>query len=163
MLARGITLRNCLFQSALATVTLLGILFYFGLLTRTAIVAALGASTFIVFGIPNSKSAEPRRVIGGHGVCLGVASIFTLLLRYYAIQEITWGRGIIYISMVAIAVGTAMFVMAITGTQHPPAAGSAFGLVASGWETGTVAFVIGTAFVLSVTRHVLRRRLVDLI
>ncbi len=154
---------NCLFQSVLATLTLIGILFYFGVVARAAMVAALGATTFIVFGIPNSKAAEPRRVIGGHVVGLAVASIFTLALRYFGLQDIAFGRGLIYISIVAAAVGVAMFIMAITGTQHPPAAGSTFGLVASGWEYGTVAFVIGCTIILSIARHALRKRLIDLI
>jgi CBS-domain-containing membrane protein len=34
------------------------------------IVAALGASTFIVFAMPSSATAEPRRLIGEHAVGL---------------------------------------------------------------------------------------------
>ncbi|KYK20532.1 hypothetical protein AYK21_05980 [Thermoplasmatales archaeon SG8-52-2] len=52
-----------LFQCALATLTILAVLFFLDALSETAIIEALGASAFVVFAIPNSYSSDPRRLI----------------------------------------------------------------------------------------------------
>jgi len=54
--------KNYILQSLLALAAMLVILSFVEILTRTAIVAALGASTFIVFAMPNSRTASPRRL-----------------------------------------------------------------------------------------------------
>ncbi len=75
-------LKNTIFKSILAMITFFGILAYFGVAAQTAIIAALGATTFIVFATPNSKTAGPRRVIGGHAVGLTIATACILILRF---------------------------------------------------------------------------------
>ncbi len=52
--------------------------------------------------------------------------------------------------------------MVTTNTEHPPAAGTALGLVAHGWEYQTLVFVLGAALIMSLVRHGLRPRLRDL-
>lgn len=87
-------------QSLLALAVLTIILYFVEVLTQAAIVAALGASTFIVFAMPRSITAQPRRLVGGHAVgivahgwssqtvvlvllcALGLATVRRLLLRY---------------------------------------------------------------------------------
>lgn len=53
-------------QSLLALVAVAIILYFVEVLTHAAIVAALGASTFVIFAMPHSVTAQPRRLIGGH-------------------------------------------------------------------------------------------------
>ena len=65
-------------QSLLAAIAIWAILHFVGVLTRGAIVAALGASTFIVFAMPGSVTARPRRLIGGH-----IVGLFCGFLCYF--------------------------------------------------------------------------------
>ena len=60
------TPRNYIIQSLLATVAVAIILYFVNIFTEAAIVAALGASIFIVFAMPRSVTAQSRRLIGGH-------------------------------------------------------------------------------------------------
>ncbi len=63
-----------IFQCVLATLTVLAVLVFLNVLTETAIIAALGASAFIVFTMPNTYSSDPRRLIGGYivGIIVGI-------------------------------------------------------------------------------------------
>jgi len=155
------TLRNCIFQSAAATLAMLGLVFFFyEIVPRPTMVAALGATASIIFGMPSSESAQPRRVIGGHAVAVTVASTFSLALHYMVLPP-SW-REMVHSAMVAVAVGVTMLAMTVTDTTHPPAVGSAFGLVALGPEYRAVLFLLGSAVILSAARHILRKHMVDL-
>jgi CBS-domain-containing membrane protein len=70
-------------QCILATVTILAILFFLDVLTETAIIAALGASAFIVFTMPNTYSSDPRRLIGGYFFWDNYRFYFQFLIRKY--------------------------------------------------------------------------------
>ncbi len=80
------------------------------------IIAPFGASAVLVFGAPNSPLAKPRNVIGSHVLCAltGVffAHTFSTCVPLAA----------------ACAVATAIVIMLITGTVHPP--GGATALIA---------------------------------
>ena len=65
--------------------------------------------------------------------------------------------------MAALSVGTGMFAMAITNTEHPPAAGTALGLVIHGWSWSAVVFILSSALALSLMRLALRPRLINLL
>ncbi len=71
---------NYVAQSLLATGALLLILTLEDALARVAAVAAVASSTFLIFAVPHSIAASPRRVIGGHLVAVIVGSLFALLL-----------------------------------------------------------------------------------
>jgi len=60
-------------QSLLATIVLTIILYFENIFTRTAIIASLGATTFIIFAMPKYATAQLRRVIGGYiiGIIVG--------------------------------------------------------------------------------------------
>lgn len=57
--------KSYIVQSLFATVAVVINLYFVEVLTHAAIVAALGASTFIVFVMPHSITAQPKRLIGG--------------------------------------------------------------------------------------------------
>ena len=57
--------KNYLLQTGLA-VALFVILLVERSVSQEAVIVAVAASTFIVFVVPNSVAAEPRRVVGGH-------------------------------------------------------------------------------------------------
>ena len=53
--------------------------------------------------------------------------------------------------------------MAVTNTEHPPAAGTALGLVIVGWSWSAVLFIMSSAVILSLIRLILRPRLINLL
>ncbi|MFC1966105.1 HPP family protein [Chloroflexota bacterium] len=134
-----------------------------GFLTRGAIVAALGASTFIIFAMPKAVTAQPRRLIGGH-----IVGLLCGLLCYYVFQA--WSSGeqsqnwlILLRIDAAVAVGLSIFIMAITNTEHPPAAGTALGVVAHEWTYETIIFILVCAISLAIFGRLLRGYLKDLV
>jgi len=152
--------RSYLVQSLLAVVALLVILYFLDVLTHAAIVAALGASAFIIFAMPRSVTAQPRNVIGGHIMGLIAGSIC-----YFALLYPPLGLSVksLYILAAALSVGLAILLMVITDTEHPPAAGTALGIVAYGWSLWTVLFVLIFAVALSLARFLLRPWLRELV
>lgn len=147
-----------LLQSAMAGVVTMVFLSFLDILTYTGLVAALGATTFLIFTMPHKVSARPRYVVGGY-VMGGLAGILTS----YAFSS----GGILPLDSVfaigAIAVGLATFLMVTTNTEHPPAAGMALGLVLQPWDYKTVAYVLGCVCFLCLARLVLKRVMIDLV
>ncbi|MFC2025043.1 HPP family protein [Chloroflexota bacterium] len=155
--------KSYIIQSLLAVVAVAIILHFVGFITRTAIVAALGASTFIVFAMPNYVTAQPRRLIGGH-----IIGLLCGLLCYYAFMtgplgELFKGREFILWVAVGLSIGLSIFLMTITNTEHPPAAGTAIGIVAHEWSYDTIIFILVFAVSLAVVRRLLKRYLKDLV
>jgi CBS-domain-containing membrane protein len=144
-------------QSLLATLVVFIILFFFTSFTDILIVAALGASTFIVFAMPHSITAEPRRLIGGHAVGLISGTIC-----YYTYLNLATDVEFIFCIACALSVGLAIFLMTITNTEHPPAAATALSVVTFGWSYQVVIFVLSCAICLAVARRLLRSHLRDL-
>ncbi|MBS3778372.1 MAG: HPP family protein, partial [Candidatus Thermoplasmatota archaeon] len=57
---------NYIFQCLIATGILLIALFFLNVLTETALIASLGATSFIVFAMPKTYASAPKRLIGGY-------------------------------------------------------------------------------------------------
>ena len=80
-----------------------------------------GASAVLVYGAIESPLAQPRALIGGHliasliGVC--ITKLFALLPEQ-KFDELRWLAG-------SLSTATAIVVMQITETTHPPAGASA--------------------------------------
>jgi hypothetical protein len=53
--------------------------------------------------------------------------------------------------------------MAITNTEHPPAAGTTLALITFGSDTDAVLFILSGAAILSVIRLLLARRMTNLL
>jgi len=155
--------KNYIIQSLLAAVAMALILHFVGFLTRGAIVAALGSSTFIIFAMPNYIAAQPRRLIGGHivGLLSGFICYYAFLTGpiggiYESVESILWIAG-------ALSVGLSIFLMTITQTEHAPAAGTALGIVAHEWTYQTIIFVLVFTVSLAIIKRLLRKFLVDLV
>ena len=139
------------------------ILYFVELLTHAAIVAALGASTFIVFAMPNNITAQPRRLVGGH-----IVGLLCGLLCYYAfltgpLGELSKNTEFIFWVAAALSVGLSIFLMTITNTEHPPAAGTAIGIVAHEWSYQTIILIVVYAISLAIIGRLLRGYLKDLV
>jgi CBS-domain-containing membrane protein len=152
--------RSYVFQCLLAVLALIAILYFLDILTHAAIVAALGASSFIIFAMPKSLTAQPRNVIGGHimGLLAGSICYFALLYPPLGLSE-----KFLYICAAALSVGLSILLMVITDTEHPPASATALGIVAYGWSLWTTAFVILFAVALSLVKYLLGRWLRELV
>jgi len=154
--------KNYITQSLLAVVTVGIILYFVEVLTHAAIVAALGSSAFIVFAMPHSITAQPRRLIGGH-----VVGLLSGTFCYYAfltgpLGRLAAGWEFTTLFVYALAVGLSIFLMAVTNTEHPPASGTALGIVAHAWSYQVIIFVLACAIGLAIVRRVLRGYLKDL-
>ena len=149
-------------QSLLAALVAAVILYFVEVLTHAAIVAALGSSVFVVFAIPRSGTAEPRRLIGGHVVAVAVGAFCYFLVLEGVLGELATTLEFVPWLVGALAIGLAIFVMTVTNTEHPPAAGTALGIVAHGWTHETVIFILACVVCLALFRKLLGRHLVDL-
>lgn len=150
--------RNYVGQSLLATVAMLGV-FLVIKGDRTVLLASMGATAFIVFAMPRSVTAGARNVIGGHLVgllCgLAVAALPDLKFPFFYV-------------VCSLSVGLSFFIMVVTDTEHPPAAGTALAIALRGASeepglTAMVIAVLSSAMVLSATRWLLRKHLRDLV
>jgi CBS-domain-containing membrane protein len=133
-------------------------------LTETALIASLGATSFIVFAMPKTYASSPRRLIGGYGIGISIGIIcyyIGLLTNSFSIINMvsTNNSSIVFAS---IAVGLSIFLMTITNTEHAPAAGIALGLVINQWDVKSVLFIIIVMLILSATNHILQPYVINL-
>lgn len=87
------------------------------------LMAPLGASAVLAFGVPSSPLAQPRNIIGGHLLTAVVGVIFLMILG-----DAWWAMGL--------AVATSIAGMQLTRTVHPPAGANPLIVmfVGAGWE-----------------------------
>jgi CBS-domain-containing membrane protein len=116
-------------QCGIATVSVFIILLILDAIQNTAIIAALGASSFIAFAMPNAKVSKTRYLLGGYAVGTSVGVLCQLLMNVSFVQKLPLIEHYPTIFFGALAVGIAILIMAITNTEHPPAAGLALGIV----------------------------------
>ena len=126
--------KSYIVQSLLAVITIGTILYFVEVLTHAAIVAALGASTFIVFAMPHSITAQPRRLVGGHIIGIVCGSLCHYIFLTGRLGELVANWEFILWFARALSVGLSIFLMTITDTEHPLAAAIALGIVAHGWS-----------------------------
>ena len=155
--------KSFIIQSLLAVVAVAIILYFVEVLTHAAIVAALGASAFIVFAMPHSITAQPRKLIGGHVVGLLAGTFCYYVFLTGPLGKLITGWEFTTLFIYALAVGLSIFLMAITNTEHPPAAGTALGIVAHVWSYQVVIFVLLSVIGLAIVRALLGSYLRDLV
>jgi len=78
------------------------------------LVAAAGSSAFVVFAMPESKTAHPRRVLGSHFVCGLIGLAF----------HTTYPEILPFEAAVSLALGVAILTMVSLWLEHPPAGGT---------------------------------------
>ena len=156
-------MRPYITQATLASFALLVILVIEQGVSDGIIVVTIASSTATVFVIPHSIASSPKRVIGGH-----VVSVLVGLALWGGLHLVTGGHvstaSNLQIDIFgAAAVGLAVLVMATTNTEHPPAAGTAFGIIVVGLSFTFIAFILSAAVILSIVRYLLRNRLQNLL
>ena len=146
----------------MASLSILAILLFLNVFTQTALIASLGASAFIVFAMPLAYSAQPRSILGGYAIGLTTGVAGGAISRLAWVDALHFSHVLQYTVFSALAVGLATFLMVITNTEHPPAAGFALGLVLNPWDLQTLFYVILAVSLLAFFKVVLRPYLIDL-
>ena len=91
--------------------------FFFAGLDLTLMIGSFGASAVLLYGAPRSPLAQPRNLVGGHALSALVGVLCWMLLH-----DMPWLAQ-------ALAVATAIALMHLTRTLHPP--GGATALIAT--------------------------------
>lgn len=144
--------KHYVLQSILATCSVF-IVLYFLSLQEAVIVASIGATAFIVFTMPNNITAQSRNVIGGHLIGLFYGFLFSLIPH----SALTFS-----ILIYSLAVGASIFTMVVTDTEHPPAAGTALGVVITGIRLDVLITVVMSIIILSLIHRFFKPYLRDL-
>lgn len=152
-----------LLQCLLATVAVLAILLILESLPNAAVIASLGASSFIAFTMPHARVSSPRFMIGGHVVGVGTGTLCHWLAQLPCLTSFPLLQDHSAVVFGAAATGLAMFVMVVTDTEHPPAAGVALGLVVGQCRPITIVVILLGIIVLSVLRKLLKPILKNLL
>jgi CBS-domain-containing membrane protein len=148
-------LKQYVLQCLIATLALVIVLFYMDIMLKTAIVASIGATSFIIFTMPQTYRAEARYILGGYAV----GAIVGVLLNMLHVSNADLSINVIG----SVAVGLAMFIMVITNTEHPPAAALALGIAVEGYTVNMLLFVFGVTSLLLFVKWMLRKWLIDLL
>lgn len=116
----------------------IGFLLYLGvaLSNITLIMAPLGATAVLVFGLPKSPLAQPKNVILGH---LITAFIGVFFVQFIGVSPID----------LAIATGLGVSGMLLTKTTHPPAGANPLLIMMSGqsWSFLVTPVLIGAVVI----------------
>jgi CBS-domain-containing membrane protein len=145
--------KNYLLQSLLAVLVVF-VVFWSLNVEQAVIVASIGSTAFIVFTMPSYATAQSRRVIGGHLVGFLCGVLGSLILNYLSINPL-----VIY----SFTVGLSIFLMVALDFKHPPASGTALGVVISGFSFEVMIAILTSAVILGLAHHYLKRYLRDLI
>jgi CBS-domain-containing membrane protein len=115
------------------------------------LVAPFGASSVLVFALPQSPLAQPTNVIGGHLISTLIGILFFAIM---GAQPVSF----------ALAVGLAIAAMQATDTLHPPAGADPIVVLAAGasWQFLLTPILAGTIVIVATAicyhRFVSRRR-----
>jgi CBS-domain-containing membrane protein len=102
------------------------------------LLASFGASTMLLFGLPDSALAQPRNVVGGQVVGMAAG------LAVHELGDAWWSA--------SLGVGLAIAVMMLTGTMHPPAASNPIlvYLTAPAWSALLLPTFVGAVLIVAV-------------
>ncbi len=99
----------------------------------------------------------------GHSWALVVGSAFALLMFSSPVGDfLSQTKGLIDPELV-LPVGILILIMAVTDTEHAPAAGTVLGISMRPWSLHTTAIIIAAVLLLAALKFLLRSQLRDLI
>lgn len=150
-------------QSAIAAFIVMVLMVLHQVLPSPALIAALGASSFVAFTMPNVPLSSPRRLIGGYacGVIVGVACHFVLQWQWLLAAGLPEETA--RIALAGLSVGLGVLTMVALDMEHAPAASIVLGLVLDEWRPWNILYVMAGIIVLAVLKELVRPILRDLI
>ena len=149
-------------QCLIATAVMLSALLILDEVQQTALIASLGASSFIAFAMPHIHSSQPRYLLGSYAIGTIVGCAMSLLAGLLVLN-FEMQPGLLYIVCAAGAVGLAIFIMVITDTEHPPAAALALGYVLNDWNVLTMVVVFAGILLIVIVKQLSKPLLIDLL
>lgn len=121
------------------------------------VLASLGSTGFIVFALPHSRTARARNVVGGQLAGLACGALMIFVAGLCPVDNLPT---VLKVTFYALSVGTSLFVMVATRTEHPPGSGTALGIAMRGfsWQAA-IAVIVGAVLLALMHRatHELRR------
>jgi CBS-domain-containing membrane protein len=150
-------------QAALAVIAMLVILLFVDSLADAALAAGLGSSVLILFLHPSSAAARPRSVIGGHALALLVRVGCSLILFNSPAADFLKETRVLFDLSQALSLGMLILIMAITNTEHPPAAGTVLGISMQALDPLRTAIFIAAVILLAIIKYFLKFHLHELI
>ncbi len=145
-------------QCLMAAVAISAILIALNAFFNAAVIAAFGATCFIVFAMPHQKTSNPRRLIGGYIIGIAVGVGMYCLESVIPFHDISW-----LISLFgAVTVALSIFLMTMTNTEHPPAAGVALGIALDGFDPLGLLLIFSAVLILVAVKYLLRRWMINL-
>lgn len=145
--------KNYVFQSLLAMVVIFVLLLFLDFL-GVLVVASIGATTFIIFAMPENVTARPYNVIGGNVVGIFWGGLCGIIPHPGQVLP-----AVIY----ALAVGLSILTMVIIDTEHPPATGTALAVAIYGFSFTIAASVLVPIICLSVIHTIFRNQIRNLV
>jgi len=145
--------KNYIFQSFLAALTAFVVLLFLSI-EHAVVIAAIGATAFIVFAMPQNITANSKNIIGGHLIGFLIGSLCALIPQPYL-----WCSIMAY----SLAVGFSIFIMLVIKMGHPPAAATALGLAIMGFSLNAAIAVVTSIVLLSLAHHFLKPYLKNLV
>jgi CBS-domain-containing membrane protein len=151
--------KKYIIQCLMAAGSISVILIFLNAFFNSAVLASFGATCFIVFAMPKQKTSNARRLIGGYivGIAAGIA-------MRGAAGLITPGFETAWVVSLfgALAVAVSIFLMTMTNTEHPPAAGAALGFALEGFEPLGILVLLLAVLILVAAKYLLRKWMINL-
>tara|TARA_A100001037_G_scaffold306834_1_gene356672 strand:- start:60681 stop:61220 length:540 start_codon:yes stop_codon:yes gene_type:complete len=156
--------RRYIFQIGICIPIFILLLLLGDIVLRAPIVIAIASSAFTIFIIPRSISSSIRRVVGGHLVAIIMGGIFILLLTLTGFNELYKENTLFRDIWISILVVLSFFIMVITDTEHPPAAGTILGIcLQDEWSWFAVLFILVSMLIMLSIKSILLKKLINLV
>ncbi len=150
-----------IFQCSLAAFSVFVILLFLNIKDDTAIIASLGATTFIMFTKPKAYAARARCLFGGYLIGIVTGIVFDLISQISRLHEII-PEHVCTVLFCALAVGMSMLLMTSLNAEHAPAAGVALGLVLNVWDRWTLTVIVAAVLMLFLMKKATERYMIDI-
>lgn len=124
------------------------------------VIASIASTAFFVFAAPHNPYARTKFIIGGYliGVVAGVCC--SLLMWSMTLPLILMPHGPALFG--ALTVFLSFLLMVISGLEHPPACAVSLALVLNDWSVWLLVVTVASLFIITVTRQLLAKYLINL-
>lgn len=124
---------------------------------------SLGSSAFLVFCLPQARSARSGRLLGGYCISMLSGIIFSALICHLKLFNGNFFTHYCTDITAVIAMTVAIFSMVFFRMEHPPAVGFVLGLIMDNWTYKTLIMIIAVILLLTIVKLLLKPWLVNLV